>query len=71
MQMPRGRRSACQPRLPFRDPSEAELWTRLNLDQQQTCQELLSQLLQQSLHDPNGADQRQEGRDDDERQTSG
>jgi hypothetical protein len=48
------------------DPSQAELWTRLSLEQQQTCQELLSQLLQQILRDPNGADQSQERRDDHE-----
>jgi hypothetical protein len=70
MQLPRRRPRPSQPRLLFMDPSQAELWTSLSLAQQQTCQELLSQLLQEILRDPNGAAQSQERRDAHERPTS-
>jgi len=70
MQLPRHRPRPSQPRLLFMDPSQAELWSSLSLEQQQTCQELLSQLLQQILRDPNGEVQSQERSADHERQTS-
>ena len=47
MQLPRRRLHPSQPRLLFMDPSQAKLWTSLSAEQRQTCQELLSQLLQQ------------------------
>ena len=70
MQLPKRRLPASQPSLPFLDPSQAELWTSLSAEQRQTCQELLSQLLQQILREPNGARRGEERRDDRERQTS-
>ena len=36
-----------QPRLLFMDENQAELWNRLNPEQQQLCRNLLSQLLEQ------------------------
>jgi hypothetical protein len=39
------------------DSSQAELWTSLSQEQQQTCQELLSQLLQQVVCQPKSAKQ--------------
>lgn len=63
MQLPRRRPHPSQPRLLFMDPSQAELWSSLSLEQQQTCQELLSQLLQQIVRDPNGVDQSEKRRD--------
>jgi hypothetical protein len=70
MQMSRRRPHPSQPPLLFTDPSQAELWTSLTLQQQQTCQELLSQLLQRILRDANGVDQSEERRADRERETS-
>jgi hypothetical protein len=70
MQLPRRRPHPSQPRPLFMDPSQAELWTSLSADQKQTCQELLSQLLQQILRNPNGAGLSEERRDDHERQAS-
>jgi hypothetical protein len=70
MQLPRRRPHPSQPRLLFMDPSQAELWSSLGLEQQQSCQELLSQLLQQAVRNPSGVDRSEERRDDCERQTS-
>lgn len=60
MQLPKRRPKSSQPRLLFMDSSQAELWTSLSREQQQTCQELLHQLLQQVLRDPNEVDPNQE-----------
>ncbi len=54
MQLSRHRPHANQPHLQFMDPSQTELWISLNAEQQQTWRELLSQLMQQILRDPNG-----------------
>jgi hypothetical protein len=70
MQMPRRRPFASQPRLLFRDPSQAEQSTNLSPEQQQTCQELLSQILQQILRDQSGAKPNEERSAGHERQTS-
>jgi len=69
MQLPRRRPHTSQPRPLFMDPSQAELWTSLSADHQQTCQELLSQLLQQILRNPNGT-RSEERTSDHERQAS-
>ena len=47
MQVSKRRPRSQQPRLLFVDESQAELWSRLSLVQQQLCQNLISQLLQQ------------------------
>lgn len=60
MQLPRRHPSPSQPRLLFQDPSQAELWSSLTLEQQRTCQELLGQLLQQVACNPDGAGQSEE-----------
>jgi len=70
MQLPRPRPHPRQLQPLFRDPSQAELWTNLSSDQRQTCQELLSQLLQQIARDLNGAHQSEERRNDHGRKTS-
>jgi hypothetical protein len=54
MQLPRRRRPRREAQPLFLDPSQAELWTRLSAAQQQACQELLSQLLEQTVREPNG-----------------
>ena len=54
MQLSRHRQHANQPHLQFMDPSQTELWISLNAEQKQACRELLSQLMQQILHDPSG-----------------
>ena len=70
MQLPKRRLPASQPSLPFLDPSQAELWTSLSAEQQQTCQQLLSQLLQQILHDLSGTNPSEQSRGDHDRQAS-
>ncbi len=55
MQLPKRRPQPSPPRLPFPDPGQAQPWTGLSPAQQQTCQELLSQLLLQVLRDPPAA----------------
>ena len=47
-----------QAHLQFLDPSQAELWTSLSREQQQTCQELLSQLLRQIMRSAIEVDQK-------------
>ena len=47
MQLSKRRPRSQQPRLLFVDESQAELWNRLNPEQQQLCRNLISQLLQQ------------------------
>jgi hypothetical protein len=64
MQLPRRPSKRNQSRLLFLDPDQTELWTSLSLQQQQTCQELLSQLLQQVLADRHGAEPSEQRRDD-------
>lgn len=64
MQLPRRRSKRNQSRLLFLDPDQAELWTRLSPQQQQTCQELLSQLLQQVLADRHAAEPSEQRRDE-------
>src|SRR5262245_46822735 len=44
-----------QPRLLFVDENQAELWSRLSLEQQELCQNLLSQLLRQIVSQPDNA----------------
>ena len=41
-----------QPRLLFVDESQAELWSRLSLEQQELCRNLISQVLQQIVSQP-------------------
>ena len=41
-----------QPRLLFVDESQAELWSRLSPEQQKRCRNLISQLLQQIVSQP-------------------
>ena len=49
MQLSKRRWQSQQPRLPFVDENQAELWNRLSLEQQQQCRHLISQLLQQIM----------------------
>ena len=63
MQLPRRRPHPHQPRLQFMDPSQAELWTSLSAEQRQTCQELLSQLLQQIVSQQDKASEADERSD--------
>ena len=57
MQLSKRRPRSQQPRLLFVDENQAELWSRLNPEQQELCRNLLSQLLQQS-REPNRQRQR-------------
>jgi hypothetical protein len=50
MQLSKRRLRSQQPRLLFVDENRAELWSRLNPEQQELCRNLLSQLLQQVVN---------------------
>jgi hypothetical protein len=61
MQLSKRRPRSQQPRLLFVDESQAELWNRLNPEQQQLCRNLISQLLQQIVSqqdNPSESDER-------------
>ena len=55
MQLSKRRPRSQQPRLLFVDESQAELWSRLSLEQQELCRNLLSQLLQQIVSQADNA----------------
>jgi hypothetical protein len=55
MQLSKRRSRPEQPRLLFVDENPGELWSRLSPEQQQLCQNLLSQLLQQIVTQPDNA----------------
>jgi hypothetical protein len=55
MQLSKRRPRPRQPRLLFVDEDQTELWNRLSPEQQQRCRNLLSQLLQQIVSQPDGA----------------
>lgn len=55
MQLSKRRPRSQQPRLLFVDESQAELWSRLSLEQQERCRNLLSQLLQQIVSQADNA----------------
>ena len=52
MKLSKRRPRSQQPRLLFVDENQAELWSRLNPEQQQLCRTLLGQLLQQIVSQP-------------------
>jgi hypothetical protein len=56
MQLPKRRPHPSPAPLLYLDSSQTEPWTRLGPRQQQTCQELLSQLLQQVAREPSESD---------------
>jgi hypothetical protein len=61
MQLSKGRPQPKQPRLPFVDESQADLWSRWSPEQQHLCRDLLSQLLQQIVsqqHEASAPDER-------------
>ena len=55
MQLSKRRLRSQQPRLLFVDENQAELWNRLNLEQQDLCRNLISQLLQQTVRQSENA----------------
>ena len=55
MQLSKRRLRSQQPRLLFVDENQAELWSGLSPEQQQLCQNLISQLLQQIVSQPDNA----------------
>ena len=52
MQLSKHRPRFQQTRLLFVDENQAELWSRLSPEQQQLCRNLISQLLQQIVRQP-------------------
>jgi hypothetical protein len=60
MQVSKPRLLSKQSQLLFVDENQAELWNRLNLEQQQLCRTLLSQLLQQIVSQVNNASEADE-----------
>lgn len=52
MQLSKRRPRPEQPRLLFVDENQAELWSRLSPEQQELCRNLISQLLQQIVSQP-------------------
>jgi hypothetical protein len=63
MQLSKPRLLSKQPQLLFVDENQAELWNRLNPEQQQLCRTLLSQLLQQIVSQLNNASEPDERSD--------
>ena len=63
MQLSKPRLLSKQPQLLFVDENQAELWNRLNPEQQQLCRTLLSQLLQQIVSQLNNASEPDESSD--------
>jgi len=52
MQLSKRRPPSQQPRLLFVDENQGELWSRLSPEQQELCRNLISQLLQQIVSQP-------------------
>ena len=63
MQLSKPRLLSKQPQLLFVDENQAELWNRLNPEQQQLCRTLVSQLLQQIVSQLNNASEPDERSD--------
>ena len=63
MQLSKRRPRSQQPRLLFVDESQAELWSRLSLEQQDLCRNLISQLLRQIVSQQDNASEPDERSD--------
>jgi hypothetical protein len=63
MQLSKRRPRSHQPRLLFVDENQAELWSRLSLEQQDLCRNLISQLLRQIVSQQDNASEPDERSD--------
>jgi hypothetical protein len=63
MQLSKRRPRSQQPRLLFVNESQVELWSRLSSEQQELCRNLISQLLQQIVSQPDNASEPDERSD--------
>jgi hypothetical protein len=63
MQLSNRRPRSRQPRFPFVDENQAELWNRLSPEQQEQCRNLLSQFLRQIVSQQDNASEPDERSD--------